>query len=179
MSHLEYIYILNQDLTKFYKDPISPSPLSWNWDVLTGREVILWLWKHIFSTEDFLIHHILQIYILYNYYFVCVVQGGWRPSALYWPAATGEVVFIFLHAKISDENVVCRDLYTVFLSCFQIKIPKLFKRRCIEVAVMFYEKSEGGGGKPHSVGQINLIQVQYSKCSCKEWYNSCRVVVFT
>ncbi len=27
MSHLEYIYILNQDLLKFYKDPISRSPL--------------------------------------------------------------------------------------------------------------------------------------------------------
>ncbi len=26
---------------------------------------------------------------LYNYYFLCVVQGGRRPSALYWPAATG------------------------------------------------------------------------------------------
>ncbi len=64
MSHLEYIYILNQDLTKFDKDPPPVGDFSiWNWDVLTGREVILWWWKHIFFTEDFLIHHIIQIYI--------------------------------------------------------------------------------------------------------------------
>ncbi len=38
MSHLEYIYILNQDLTKFYKDPPPVGDFS---IVLTGREVIL------------------------------------------------------------------------------------------------------------------------------------------
>ncbi len=78
MSHLEYIYILNQDLTK---DPISRSLLGWNRDVLTGRELILWWWKHIF----FNISHHTNIHLsnLYNYYFVCVVQGA--PSiALYW-----------------------------------------------------------------------------------------------
>ncbi len=90
MSHLEYIYILNQDLTKFYKDP---PPVGWNRDVLTGSESILWWWKHIFFTEDFPIYHIIHLNNWYNYYFVCVVQGGWRPSALYWPAATAVCVF--------------------------------------------------------------------------------------
>ncbi len=41
--------------------------------------------RRIFSN----IHTNIHLNNLYNYNFVCVVQGGWRPSALYWPAATG------------------------------------------------------------------------------------------
>ncbi len=68
MSHLEYIFIswiriwLSSTKARILW-AISQSPLSWNWDALTGREVILWWWKHIFFTEDFLIYHIIQIYI--------------------------------------------------------------------------------------------------------------------
>ncbi len=43
--------------------------------------------------KDVLLNHLwhhtnIHLYNLYNYYFVCVVQGGRRPSALYWPATT-------------------------------------------------------------------------------------------
>ncbi len=101
MSHLEYIYILNQDLTKFYKDP--PPVGDFSWDVLTGREVILWWWKHIFLQKIFFnISHNTNIHLnnLYNYYYVCVVQGRLRPSALYWPAATGSTIYYFPHSYL-------------------------------------------------------------------------------
>ncbi len=46
---------------------------------------------YIFHRRFSNISHHTNIHLnnLYNYYFVCVVQGGRRPSALYWPAATG------------------------------------------------------------------------------------------
>ncbi len=73
MSHLEYIYILNQDLTKFYKDP---PPVGWNRDMLTGSESILWWWKHIFFTEDFPIYHIIHLNNLYIILCVWFREGG-------------------------------------------------------------------------------------------------------
>ncbi len=46
---------------------------------------------YIFHRRFSNISHHTNIHLnnLYNYYFVCVVQGGRRPSALYWTAATG------------------------------------------------------------------------------------------
>ncbi len=68
MSHLEYIYILNQDLTKFYKDPPPVSDFSIAAQLKLRRADkqrghIVMVKKHIFFTEDFLIYHIIQIYI--------------------------------------------------------------------------------------------------------------------
>ncbi len=73
---------------------ISRSPLSWNWDVLTGREIILWWWKHIFHRRCSNISHHTNIHLnnLYNYYFVCVVQGG--PSIGQPPLYTGTYFFL-------------------------------------------------------------------------------------
>ncbi len=90
MSHLEYIYILNQDLTRFYKDP---PPVGGFSIVLTGRGHIVMVKTYIFHRRFSNISHHTNIHLnnLYNYYFVCVVQGGRRPSALYWPAATGTI----------------------------------------------------------------------------------------
>ncbi len=96
MSHLEYIYILNQDLTKFYKDPppvgdfsIAPQLKLRRADRQRGH--IVMVKTYIFHRRFSNISHHTKIHLnyLYNYYFVCVVQGGRRPSALYWPAATG------------------------------------------------------------------------------------------
>ncbi len=96
MSHLEYIYILNQDLTKFYKDPppvgdfsITPQLKFRRADRQRGHIVMV---KTFFFHRKFsnISHHTnIHLNNLYNYYFVRVVQGGRRPSALYWPAATG------------------------------------------------------------------------------------------
>ncbi len=95
MSHLEYIYILNQDLTKFYKDPppvgdfsIAPQLKLRRADRQRGHNVMVK--TYIFHRRFSNISHHTNIHLnnLYNYYFVYVVQGGRRPSALYWPAAT-------------------------------------------------------------------------------------------
>ncbi len=95
MSHLEYIYILNQDLTKFYKDPppvgdFSISPQLKLKHAESKREHIVMVKTYIFHRRFSNISHHTNIHLnhLYNYYFVCVVQEGRRPSALYWPAAT-------------------------------------------------------------------------------------------
>ncbi len=94
MSHLEYIYILNQDLTKFYKDPppmgdfsIAPQLKLRRADRQRGHIVMV----KTYFTEDFsnISHHTnIHLNNLSNYYFVCAVQRGRRPSVLYWPAAT-------------------------------------------------------------------------------------------
>ncbi len=67
MSHLEYIYILNQDLTKFYKDPppvgdfsIAPQLKLRRADRQRGHIVMV---KTYISLKIFLIYHIIQIYI--------------------------------------------------------------------------------------------------------------------
>ncbi len=55
------------------------------------RGHIVMVKTYIFHRRFFNISHHTNIHLnyLYNYYFVCVFQGGRRPSALYWPAATG------------------------------------------------------------------------------------------
>ncbi len=88
MSHLEYIYILNQDLTKFYKDPppvgdfsIAPQLKLRRADRQRGHNVMVktYIFHRIFSNIS---HHTnIHLNNLYNYYFVYVVQGGRRPSA--------------------------------------------------------------------------------------------------
>ncbi len=95
MSHLEYMYILNQDLAKFDKDPppvgdfsIAPQLKLGRADRQRGHIVMVktYIFHRRFSNIS---HHTnIQLNNLYNYYFVCVVQGGRRPSTLYWPAAT-------------------------------------------------------------------------------------------
>ncbi len=90
---------------------ISRSPLSWNWDVLTGREVILWWWKNIFHRRFSNISHHTNIH-LNNYYFVCVVQGGRRPSALYWPAATAPQA-ARRSTQLAELNVKFNTAYTI------------------------------------------------------------------
>ncbi len=86
MSHLEYIYILNQDLTKFYKDPppvgdfsITPQLKFRRADRQRGHIVMVkfFFFHRIFSNIS---HHTnIHLNNLYNYYFVRVVQGGRRP----------------------------------------------------------------------------------------------------
>ncbi len=97
MSPLKYIYILNQDLTKFHKDPppvgdfsIAPQLKLRAADRQRGH--IVMVKTYIFHRRFSNISHHTNIHLnnLYNYYFVCVVQGGRRPSALYWPATTGD-----------------------------------------------------------------------------------------
>ncbi len=87
---------------------ISRSPLSWNWDVLTGRKVILWWWKHIFHRRFSNLSNHTNIHLnnLYKYYFVCVVQGGRRPSALHWPATTASILS-FSHLLTLSPLISC------------------------------------------------------------------------
>ncbi len=75
MSHLEYIYILNQDLTKFYKDPdfsIAPQLKSRRADRQRGH--IMMVNVCIFHRRFFNISHHTNIHLnnVYNYYLVCV-----------------------------------------------------------------------------------------------------------
>ncbi len=96
MSHLEYIYILNQDLTKFYKDlpPVGDFSIAPQLKLRRAdrqRVHIVMVKTYIFHRRFSIISHHTNVHLnnLYNYNFVCVVQGRRRPSALYWPAATG------------------------------------------------------------------------------------------
>ncbi len=99
MSHLEFIYILNQDFTKFYKDPPPVGNFSITLQLKLRRADrqrghIVMVKTYIFHRRFSNISHYTNIHLhsLYNYYFVCVVQGGRHPSALYWLAATGTKV---------------------------------------------------------------------------------------
>ncbi len=94
MSHLEYIYILNQDLTKFYKDP----PPVDDFSIPSAEIETCWQaersycdGENYFHRRFLIISHHTNVYLYdviyitsykYNYYFVCVVQGGRRPSPL-------------------------------------------------------------------------------------------------
>ncbi len=115
MSHLEYIYILNQDLTKFYKDPppvgdflIAPQLKLRRADRQRGH--IVMVKTYIFHRRFSNISHHTNIHLnnLYNYYFVCVVQGGRRPSALYWPAATVEKIPFIVCRGVASRVVRTR-----------------------------------------------------------------------
>ncbi len=88
MSHLEYIYILNQDLTKFYKDPppvgdfsIAPQLKLRRADRQRGHIVMVKTYIYVLNINlDFLIYHIIQIYIsiIYIIIILCVWfrEGG-------------------------------------------------------------------------------------------------------
>ncbi len=103
MSHLEYIYILNQDLTKFYKDPppvgdfsIAPQLKLRRADRQRGHVVMV---KNIYFHRIFsnISHHTnIHLNNLYNYYFVCVGSGrggALAPSIGQLPLAIGLFLF--------------------------------------------------------------------------------------
>ncbi len=109
MSHLEYIISwiriwLNSTKTRLLW-AISRSPLSWNWDMLTVRGHIVMVKTNIFHRRFSNISHHTNIHLnnVYNYYFVCVVQGVRRPSALYWSAATASDRRLNTHIRFSTE----------------------------------------------------------------------------
>ncbi len=122
MSHLEYIYILNQDLTKFYKDPppvgdfsIAPQLKLRRADRQRGHIVMVktYIFHRRFSNIS---HHTkYTLNNFYNYYFVCVVQGGRRPSALYWPAATALHICFLPGTDFGGCHYFCHFIHLGFL----------------------------------------------------------------
>ncbi len=103
MSHIEYIYILNQDLSKFYKDPppvgdflIVPQLKLRRADRQRGHIVMVKIYIFHRRFSNISNHTNIHLNNLYNYYFVCVVQRRRRPSALYWPDATAQRYIFFL-----------------------------------------------------------------------------------
>ncbi len=86
MSHLEYIYILNQDLTKFYKDPppvgdfsIAPQQKLRCADRLRGH--IVMAKTYIFHRRFFYILHHTNIHLnnLYDLYGTLAPSIGQPP----------------------------------------------------------------------------------------------------